>query len=97
MNQKALGIVLIVFGGYLAVGNTIFSVLFNQVFYSGGGPIGNPPPISPWNYWLNWFALYGSITLLVATAGIILILLGIGALKKYKRETNETVLITQQT
>jgi len=88
MNKKVLGWFLIIFGGYLAIGNTIFSIIFNRVPYSGGGPIGDPLPISPWNYLLNWLSLYGATTILVGLVGIILILFGLDTLEKDKKEVN---------
>jgi hypothetical protein len=94
MNKKLLAIFLIVFGGYLAVGNTIFSLIFNQVIYSGGGPIGDPIQPSPLNYWLNWWTLYGPITILIAAAGLILLYLGIRILIKDKQEHIKNVIIT---
>jgi len=87
MNQKALGIFLIIFGAYLVIGNTILSMLFNYA-----GPIGYYVPISPLNYWLNWWALYGPITLLIAGAGTLLVILGIRVLMRNKR-----VIIVPQT
>ena len=86
MNKKVLGWLLIIFGGYFVIGNTIFSILFNRAPYSGGGPIGDPIPISPWNYILNWLSFYGAITILVALAGIVLFLLGLDIIEKNKKE-----------
>jgi len=80
MNRKALGIFWIGFGGYLAVGNTIFSMLFNYA-----GPIGFYVPMSPEDYWLSWWMQYGAITILVAGAGILLLILGIRILVRNKR------------
>jgi Ca2+/Na+ antiporter len=79
MNKKVIGIVLILLGGYLAIGNTIASMIFNYA-----GPIGFVVPISPVNYWANWFTLYGPMTILVAVIGILLIKYGISILKRNK-------------
>ena len=94
MNKKPLAIFLIVLGGYLAVGNTIFSLLFNQVIFSGGGPIGDPVQLSPEEYWLNWWMQFGPITILIAGAGIILLYLGIRILIRHKQEHIKNVIIT---
>jgi hypothetical protein len=85
MNQKAVGIFLIIFGGYLGIGNTIFSMLFNYA-----GPIGFYVPMSPEEYWLSWWMQYGAITVLIAGAGILLVILGIRTLIR-----NKTILIDQ--
>jgi hypothetical protein len=72
MNKKVIGIVLILLGGYLAIGNTIASMIFNYA-----GSIGFVVPINLVNYWANWFTLYGPMTMLVAVIGILLIKYGI--------------------
>lgn len=72
MNKKINGVILIIFGGYLLIGNTIFSILFNYV-----GPIGFYIPLSPEEYWTNWWYQYGFITVAIAVVGLILIILGI--------------------
>ena len=82
MNKKVLGIILILLGAYLAIGNTALSMIFNYA-----GPIGFIVPISPLNYWANWFTLYGPMTILVAVIGIFLIKYGISILKR-----NHTVI-----
>jgi hypothetical protein len=76
LSKKPLAIILIVLGGYLAVGNTIFSLIFNQVIFSGGGPGGDPIQLSPEEYWLNWWMQFGPITLLIAGIGIFLLVFG---------------------
>lgn len=93
MNKNVLGWFLIIFGGYLVIGNTIFSFLFNRIPFSGGGPFGEPEPISPSNFWQNWLSLYGAPTILIAGIGIFLIFLGISTLKKYKNEIKNHNLI----
>lgn len=87
MNKKVLGIVLILLGGYLAIGYPILSMIFNYA-----GPIGFVVPIEPINYWANWFTLYGPITILTAVIGIILIKYGFSTLKRYQIRSNERVL-----
>jgi hypothetical protein len=82
MNKKVLGIILISLGGYLTVGNTILSLLLNRVYYI------HPVSISPLNYWLEWLADYGYMTILVALIGIILINEGIGITKKTIKNSN---------
>ena len=79
MNKKAIGIILVIFGSYLLVGNTLMSLLFNFP-----GPIGWIVPISPADYWSNWWNLYGLVTLLTAVAGLVLIILAIRILIKNK-------------
>ena len=82
MNKKVIGIVLIIFGSYLLVGNTLLSLLLNYA-----GPIGWIVPISPTDYWRNWWNLYGLGTVIVAVAGLVLILLAIRILIKNKTRT----------
>ena len=72
MNKKINGVILIIFGGYLLIGNTIFSILFNYA-----GTIGFYIPLSPEVYWASWWCQYGSLTIAIAAAGLILIILGI--------------------
>jgi len=82
MNKKAIGIILIIFGSYLLVGNTLLSLLLNYA-----GPIGWIVPISPTDYWRNWWNLYGLITVVTAVAGLVLITLAIRILVKNKTRT----------
>jgi hypothetical protein len=77
MNKKPFAIFLIPLGGYLLVGNTILSIFFNYA-----GPIGFYGPISPMNYWVGWFELYGPMTIFIAMIGIVLIIYGISLLKR---------------
>ena len=79
MNKKAIGIILIIFGSYLLVGNTLLSLLLNYA-----GPIGWSIPISPTDYWRNWWDIYGLVTVLTAVAGLVLIVLAIRILIKNK-------------
>jgi hypothetical protein len=81
MNRKTLGITLIAFGGYLAIGNTILSLLLNRVY-----PL--HVPISPLNYWLEWLAQYGFMTIIIALIGIILINEGIRITKRVIKNSN---------
>ena len=87
MNKKAIGIILIIFGSYLLVGNTLLSLLLNYA-----GPIGWIVPISPTDYWRNWWNLYGLVAVLTAVAGLILIILSIPILI---RNNNRTMIITE--
>ena len=82
MNKKAIGIVIIIFGIYLVIGNTLGSLLFNYA-----GPVGFYVPISPLEYWSNWWNLYGLVTVLIAVAGLIIIILGIRVFIKNKNRT----------
>ena len=72
MNKKINGVILIIFGGYLLIGNTIFSILFNYA-----GTIGFYIPLSPEEYWASWWGQYGIITVAIAVTGLILLIFGI--------------------
>jgi len=87
INKKVIGIILIIFGSYLLVGNTIVSLLFNYA-----GPIGFDVPISPTDYWRNWWANSGLVTVIIAVAGLILMILGIPILIR----NNKRSLIIQE-
>ena len=91
MNKKVLIIFLIVFGGYLAIGNTIFSMIFNYA-----GPIGYYVPMSPEQYWMSWWVQYGALTLLIAGIGILLLVFGIRILIKDKQDTSKNVIVAMQ-
>ena len=82
MNKKAIGIILIIFGSYLLVGNTLLSLLLNYA-----GPVGWIVPFNPTNYWRNWWNLYGLVTVVIAVAGLVLIILAIWVLIKNKTRT----------
>ena len=82
MNKKAIGIILIIFGSYLLVGNTLLSLLLNYA-----GPIGWIVPISPTDDWRNWWNLYGLVTVITAVVGLVLIILAIQVLIKNKIRT----------
>lgn len=87
INKKVIGIILIIFGSYLLVGNTIVSLLFNYA-----GPIGFDVPISPTDYWRNWWANSGLVTVIIAVAGLILMILGIPILIR----NNKRLMIIQE-
>lgn len=87
MNKKIIGIINIIFGSYLLIGNTLMSILFNYA-----GPIGFDVPISPADYWLNWWNNYVLVTVIIAIAGLILIILGIRILI---RNSNRTMIIKE--
>ena len=87
MNKKVIGIIFIIFGSYLLVGNTLMSLLFNFP-----GPIGWNIPMSPTDYWRNWWNNNGLVTVLTAVAGLILIILCIPILI---RNNNRTMTITE--
>ena len=87
MNKKVIGIIIIIFGSYLLVGNTLMSLLFNYA-----GPIGWDVPISPTDYWRNWWNNYRLVTVIIAVAGLILIILAIRILIK---NNNRTMIITE--
>jgi len=82
MNKKNIGIIIIIFGSYLLVGNTLMSLLLNYA-----GPIGWDVPISPADYWRNWWNNYGLVTVIIAVAGLILIILAIRILIKNNKRT----------
>ncbi|MBY9009458.1 MAG: hypothetical protein KGD74_06300 [Candidatus Lokiarchaeota archaeon] len=87
MNKKGIGIIPIIFGCYLLVGNTIFSLLFNYP-----GPIGWGIPISPSDYWRNWWNNNGLVTVIIAVAGLLLLIQGIRILI---RNNKRTLIITE--
>ena len=87
MNKKAIGIILIIFGSYLLVGNTLLSLLLNYA-----GPIGWNIPMSPTDYWRNWWNNNSLVAVLTAVAGLILIILSIPILI---RNNNRTMIITE--
>ena len=90
INKKVLGIILIVFGSYLIIGNTIFSLLFNYA-----GPIGYYVPMSPSEYWRNWWNMYGLITVLVAVVGFTILILGMWILIKNRTKVNRRISLTE--
>ena len=79
LNKKGMGIVLIIIGAYLLIGNTIMSILFNYA-----GPIGFDVLINPSDYWSNWWNNYGLITVLIAVIGLVSTIFGIWILKGRK-------------
>jgi len=82
MNKKNIGIIIIIIGSYLLVGNTLMSLLLNYA-----GPIGWDVPISPTDYWRNWWNNYGLVTVIIAVAGLILIILAKRILIKNNKRT----------
>ena len=86
-NKKSIGLILIIFGTYLLVGNTLFSLLFNFP-----GPIGWGIPINPSDYWRNWWNNNGLATVIIAVAGLLLLIQGIRILI---RSNKSTVQITE--
>ena len=85
-NKKGIGILVIIFGSYLLVGNTIGSLLVNYA-----GPIGFDVPFSPTDYWRNWWNNFGLVTVTIAVGGLILIILGIRILIKSSNRIIMTV------
>ena len=79
MRKKTIGIIIICFGFYLSVINTIMSILLNRVKSSV-----NPGPSDEW---MNWWVNFGLSTLIVAGAGVFLIIGGCYYLIKIKRLT----------
>jgi len=77
VNKKILWAIIIIIGAYLLVGNTIISVLFNYA-----GTTGFEVPLDSEEYWANWWLQYGIITVAIAIAGLILIILGIRVFMK---------------
>jgi hypothetical protein len=82
MNKKVIGIIIIILGSYLLLGNTLMSLLLNYA-----GPIGWDVPISPTDYWRNWWNNYGLVTVIIAVAGLILIILARRILIKNNKRT----------
>ncbi|TFG16071.1 MAG: hypothetical protein EU533_09420 [Promethearchaeota archaeon] len=80
MNKKVIGIVLIIIGTYLLIGNTIMSILFNYA-----GPIGFDVLINSSDYWSNWWNNYGLITIIIAVIGVMSTIFGIWIFKGRKR------------
>ena len=79
MNKKVIGIVLIIIGAYLLIGNTIMSILFNYA-----GPIGFDVLINSSDYWSNWWNNYGLITITIAVIGLMSAIFGIWLIKGRK-------------
>ena len=70
LKKRTKGIILLTVGIYLSIINPIFSLLFNQVYVSHG------ITLDPINYWMNWFFLYGSWTLIFVIIGAYMIKIG---------------------
>ena len=81
MNRKGLGIFLFIFGIYLLVGNTILSLFFNFPGFFGWGLSMSSP-----DYWSNWWNNNGLTTILVAVAGLVLMVQGIRVLIRVKKK-----------
>lgn len=77
MRKKTIGIIIIFFGFYLSVINTIMSILLNRV----------KPSVNPSDEWMNWWVNFGLSTLIIAGAGVFLIIGGCYYLIKIKRLT----------
>ncbi len=77
MRQRVIGILLFIFGLYLALVNPLLSMLFNQVY-----TIGFYVPLSPLAYWGEWLLLYGWFTILLAVVGVYLIIFGYRYIQK---------------
>ncbi|TFF87827.1 MAG: hypothetical protein EU550_02510 [Promethearchaeota archaeon] len=82
--KKIIGIFLVIFGIFI-IGNAIFMV-FNYV-----SSIGFPVPITPEDWWRNWWMNYGTLTIVMAIVGVIL--LGEGLLYLLKKEIQITKII----
>jgi threonine/homoserine/homoserine lactone efflux protein len=80
MNKKTVGIVLIIIGAYLSIGNTIGSILFNST-----DPICFFVLVILEDHWRNWWNNYGLITVIIIAIGLILIIFGLNLLKKSKK------------
>ncbi len=80
MNKKVRGIIIIILGSYLLIGNTIMSILLNYA-----GPNGFNVPVSSTNYWRNWWNNYGLVTVTIAIVGVIIISFGIRNLIRNNR------------
>ena len=80
MNKKAKGIILVIFGSYLIIGNTLIAVI---VAYTG--PIFNDVQVSPTIFLRDWWNEFGFLMIMYATVGFILVFLGILILIKNKK------------
>ncbi len=77
MNKNLISIILIIFGGYLFIGNTILSFvitykdphLFNDT-------------MSFEDFWTTWWENYGIPTVITAVLGIVLIMIGLNIYKR---------------
>ncbi|TFG19721.1 MAG: hypothetical protein EU533_06565 [Promethearchaeota archaeon] len=79
MRQKTKGIIVIIVGMYLVVMNPIISMIFFQLSEDSFGI-----EITHIQYWLSWFNIYGSITLIFVIIGAYMIRIGIINLKLEK-------------
>jgi len=79
-NKKVKGIIIIIFGSYLIIGNTLITVIFAYT-----GPIFYDVPISPTDIWHNYWNEFGFLMIMYATVGFILVFLGILILIKNKK------------
>ena len=69
MKRTNKGIIALSFGIYLAIVNTILSLLINKVYYLHGFPS------NPYAYLIDWLMYYGAITFIPAAIGIYLIII----------------------
>ena len=81
-NKKVKGIIIIIFGSYLIIGNTLITLIFSYT-----GPIFYDVPISPTDIWHNYWNEYGLITIIYIDVGLILVILGTRILIKNKKRT----------
>ena len=81
-NKKVKGIIIIIFGSYLIIGNTLITVIFAYT-----GPIFNDVQINPAIYLRDWWNEFGVLMIMYATVGLILVFLGILILVKNNKRT----------
>ena len=79
-NKKVKGIIIIIFGSYLIIGNTLITVIVAYI-----GPIFNDVQISPTVYLRDWWNEFGFLVIMYATVGSILVFLGILILIENKK------------
>ena len=84
LNNQTKSVIFMVFGGYLLVGNTILSLLFNYPVRSF------TPYVSPAEYWSDWWWQYGTITAAIAIIGLFLIIIGIMKRNEITADANQT-------
>ncbi|MFX0025113.1 MAG: hypothetical protein ACFE8M_01770 [Candidatus Hermodarchaeota archaeon] len=76
MRTIAKGIIFLSFGIYLAVINTVLSILFNKVYYL------HYIPTDPLTYWMDWLKIYGLYTFIFASLGVYFVIISFRYFKK---------------
>jgi len=90
MISTTKGIIFLILGIYLAVINTVMSLLINKVLYL------HYFPTDPLIYWMDWLRVYGLFTFIPTSLGVYLIIISFRHFKKKeftKIEPNATPTI----